>query len=117
MLVYTTAAYVYLSFLPFLHLHLTKNLSSIDGVVTCRFFLDLRSVYLSDGPQTGNERSLHTLRFASRVTGNIGAPLEHSSIWTSGAMDFVDDEPASEEYLQDPLMAGLDSPDTELSDK
>lgn len=62
---------------------------SMSSVLISRFFLDLRTAYGEDAFDDLGSEAFSTIHFASRVVGNIGAPLDNST-WTTG--DTCEDE-------------------------
>lgn len=76
--------------------------TSISSILLSRFLLDLRSVYTPD--TRSQNTSLSSVRFASQIVGNLGAPLEEESAWSTNAADHVP-EPIT--ISDDPLAEGL----------
>ncbi|KAJ7266349.1 hypothetical protein C8J57DRAFT_1329859 [Mycena rebaudengoi] len=70
-------------------------------IIICRFLLMLRAVY--DESAVSNGMAIdQSIRFASRVIGPMGAPVDASSFDEDS--DIEDEESV---YAEDPLMAGL----------
>ena len=76
----------------------------ISSILLSRFILDLRSVYVTES-NSGSGR-MSSLRFASQFSGNIGAPLEEASTWTTNA---ADNEPEPMLFSDDPMAEVLTS--------
>ncbi|KAF8186791.1 hypothetical protein BJ912DRAFT_1060064 [Pholiota molesta] len=76
-------------------------------IIICRFLLTLRAIYQGGDEEEDNEKSqIGTLRFASRVVGSLGAPVEtNSTRFADGSED--DDYDEEIMYSRDPLAAGL----------
>ncbi|KAI0942142.1 hypothetical protein AcV7_002659 [Taiwanofungus camphoratus] len=49
----------------------------LTSILLSRFFLNLRQVYLSRGDNDIQLSQMSDLRFASKIVGNMGAPLNH----------------------------------------
>ncbi|KAJ3476985.1 hypothetical protein NLI96_g10774 [Meripilus lineatus] len=75
-----------------------------SSIILSRFILDLRSVYMSD-TNSGSGRT-SSVRFATQISGNIGAPLEEASTWTTNA---ADNEPEPMLFSDDPMVEVLTS--------
>ncbi|KJA15539.1 hypothetical protein HYPSUDRAFT_48303 [Hypholoma sublateritium FD-334 SS-4] len=78
-------------------------------IVICRFLLTLRSIYQGDDEDDYEKSQIGTLRFGSRVVGNMGASIDASPIrfadGSSGNDDDYDDDEIM--FARDPLAAGL----------
>jgi hypothetical protein len=85
---------------------LTYLVHRFRTIIICRFLLTLRAIY-QGGDEEDNEKSqIGTLRFASRVVGSLGAPVEtNPTRFADGSED--DDYDEEIMYSRDPLAAGL----------
>lgn len=83
---------------------LSSQATRISSIILSRFILDLRSVYMSD-TNSGSGRT-SSVRFATQISGNIGAPLEEASTWTTNA---ADNEPEPMLFSDDPMVEVLTS--------
>ncbi|KAJ7751498.1 hypothetical protein DFH07DRAFT_960909 [Mycena maculata] len=71
-------------------------------ILICRFLLMLRAIYYDEDADAGNTDMDHSIQFASRVIGRMGAPVDTSRFDDN---DFEDEDVV---YSQDPLRAGLE---------
>ena len=81
----------------------------MQTIILCRLILSLRQVHLADGSSAsdGPLRSSF-LRFASRVVGNLGAPVD----WEGTVDAELDAEDEAPRFSDNPLADGLlPSPD------
>ncbi|KAJ7764026.1 hypothetical protein DFH07DRAFT_1017015 [Mycena maculata] len=71
-------------------------------ILICRFLLMLRAIFYDEDGNAGNTDMNHSIQFASRVIGRMGAPVDTTR--------FDDDDVEDEDivYSQDPLRAGLE---------
>jgi len=85
-------------------------------IIICRFLLMLRAVYYDEGVDGDSVVIDHSIQFASRVIGPLGAPVD-ASLFDEGS-DIEDEESV---YAEDPLVAGLvmmsDTPAAREEDK
>ncbi|KAL4248653.1 hypothetical protein ABKN59_006266 [Abortiporus biennis] len=82
----------------------------ITSVLTSRFMLNLRGVYLSDDdrPNSFHPSKVSDLQFASTIVGNLGAPL--AQIYDSNFEEnncYGDDMEHVEHESSEPLSVGL----------
>ncbi|KAJ7661142.1 hypothetical protein B0H17DRAFT_1337261 [Mycena rosella] len=71
-------------------------------IIICRFLLMLRAIYFDDKGEPGDSALNHSIHFASRVIGSMGAPVD--------ATRFDEDSDVEDEdivYSGDPLITGL----------
>ncbi|KAF9482963.1 hypothetical protein BDN70DRAFT_918751 [Pholiota conissans] len=83
-------------------------------IIICRFLLTLRSIFQADDEEDTEKSQIGSLRFASRVVGALGAPIEANPIrFADGSSarsndDFYDDDDEDDiVYSRDPMAAGL----------
>ena len=77
----------------------TTYAHSIKSIITSHFFFHLRQVY-PEPRESESSFMKSTLRFATSMVGNIGAPV-HNVL--SGSFDFVDAEADDIKFSDDPL--------------
>ncbi|KAJ3476988.1 hypothetical protein NLI96_g10777 [Meripilus lineatus] len=87
---------------------------ALSSIVISRFILDLREVYISKNQESNNRMS--SVRFASQLSGNIGAPLGEAS-GSRGGDDAVENAPAPVFVSEDPLAEGLFPRSSEQSER
>ncbi|KAI0074690.1 hypothetical protein K474DRAFT_1511480 [Panus rudis PR-1116 ss-1] len=80
--------------------------ASLTAILICRFILDLRAIYPNDLSRDGVSHSnASSVRFASAVVGNVGAPLSGCNFLSSAAE--VDSQEDSPIYTDEPLQTVL----------
>ena len=81
----------------------------MNSILLSRFILDLRSIYHTSGSIPSSNTQPSSLRFVSRVEGNIGASLDAS--WaTEDNAGGHDSEEEEIYYSNNPLLTGLANP-------
>ncbi len=82
---------------------------SFRTIVICRFLLTLRSIYQGEDEDDYEKSQIGTLRFGSRVLGNMGASIDTDPVrFADGSSaDYDDDEDDEIMIARDPLAAGL----------
>ncbi|KAI0942713.1 hypothetical protein AcW1_003270 [Taiwanofungus camphoratus] len=90
--------------------------SVFTSILISHLFLNLRQVHLAQGDTPSQPSRISDLQFASRIVGNIGAPLNHGLI-----SDQIDEIIGSEDIeeipqvVKEPLKDGLGLHDTNIN--
>ncbi|KAJ3476720.1 hypothetical protein NLI96_g10968 [Meripilus lineatus] len=64
---------------------ITNLVAAVSSILISRFILDLRGIYASGNQES--DKAMSSVKFAARITGNLGAPLEDASTWDTNAAD------------------------------
>lgn len=80
----------------------------LQSIVLSRYFLDLRGIYLSPPDDCWNSK-LSSLHFASRIVGNLAAPIGSRISQDEEGFESVHDEDEVEEiqFAPNPFVDGL----------
>lgn len=78
----------------------------LSAILLSRYFLDLRGIYLSP-PDDGSQSRVSSLQFASRMVGNLGAPLGRRISQDEECFESVHDEREEIQFSSNPFVDGL----------